>query len=87
MSFKEGLVASMHANLMEWNAHMNNDGDVVIIMKNGKPLKEQYDNFVMMIWFIMAEVPFASEKVQMIVTNESRTEEYHYLFDPESRKG
>jgi len=83
MSFKEGLIAFIHSNLLEWNAKMNTDGDVVIIIRNNKPLKEQYENFLTLIWLIMAELPFAAEKVRMIITNESRTEEYQYVFDPE----
>ncbi|HKG05960.1 MAG TPA: hypothetical protein VKB19_05855 [Pedobacter sp.] len=79
-------MAFMHTNLVEWNAMINTDGDVVIIMSSSKPLKKQYESFVSMIWFIMAEVPFAAEKVRMIVTNESRSEEYHYVFDPEMRR-
>ncbi|HKG05846.1 MAG TPA: hypothetical protein VKB19_05275 [Pedobacter sp.] len=87
MSFKQGLIAFIHSNLLEWNAHLNNDGDVVIIMKNEKPLREQYESLLTMVWFIMAEIPFAAEKVRMIVTNERRTEEYHYVFDPDNRSG
>jgi len=83
MSFKQGIVAFMHSNLMEWNAAVNEDGDIVVIMRKSRPLQEQYESFVTMIWLIMAGVPFVAERARMIVTNEGRTEEFHYVFDPD----
>lgn len=86
MSFKQGIVAFMHSNLLEWNAVINEDGDIVILMDNSKPLIEQYGNLVSMIWLVMAEVPFAAERVRFVVTNAGRTEAYHYIFDPGALK-
>ncbi|MES2455758.1 MAG: hypothetical protein V4594_09470 [Bacteroidota bacterium] len=72
-------MARMHSSLFDWNAVLNADGDIIVIMRNGKPLKEQYEAFVGMIGFVLAEVPAMGEGARIVVTNEDRTEEYVYV--------
>jgi len=78
-SYNMGIVARMHSSLFDWNAVLNADGDIIVIMRNGKPLKEQYEAFVGMIGFVLAEVPAMAESTRIVVTDEDGTEEYVYV--------
>jgi hypothetical protein len=87
MSFKQGVVSYMHFNLISWRVELNEDGDIVITVKDDKPLRAYYENLQTMVWFILAEIPHKAERVRMIVTNESRSNEYYYTFDPDRKRG
>lgn len=85
MSFKPGIVAFIHSNLISWKAELNADGDIVITVKDDRPLEYYYESLKTMIWFILAEIPHKAERVRIIVTNESKSDELYYVFDPEKR--
>lgn len=77
----------MSSNLITWRTEINEDGDILIIVKDDKPLKYYYDSLLTMVWLILAEIPHEAARVRMILTNESRSNEYYYTFDPEKRAG
>jgi len=87
MSFKHGLVSFMSYNLITWRTEMNEDGDILIIVKDDRPLKYYYDSLLTLVWFILAEIPHEAERVRMVLTNESRSNEYYYTFDPDRKPG
>lgn len=86
MSFKHGIVAFIHSNLLTWKAELNENGDIVITVKDDRPLKTYYESLLTMIWLILAEIPCRAERVRIIMTNDSRSEEYYYVFDPDKKK-
>lgn len=87
MSFKHGVVSFMSSNLITWRTEINEDGDILIIVKDDKPLKYYYESLLTMVWFILAEIPYEAARVRMILTNESRSNAYYYTFDPEKGPG
>jgi hypothetical protein len=87
MSFKQGVVSFMSSNLITWRTELNKEGDILIIVKDDRPLSYYYESLQTMVWLILAEIPHKAERVRMILTNESRSNAYDYTFDPEKKPG
>lgn len=87
MSFKPGIVAFIHSNLISWKAELNEDGEIVITVRDDRPLEYYYESLKTMVWFILAEIPHKAELVRIIVTSKSRSKELDYVFDPKKRGG